>query len=352
MSGALDAGRLIDDRALPRELCPDVYFTAGYGAAAALLRGGRWQCARLGDRVLVPYVVNALADGRCDAVSPFGFSGVYVAPDCPVEDLARFWADVRQRWREQGMVALYLRFSPLDSSSTNAVRGLDGLSLAQRNETITIPVGNGLAEVWGGLRSSCRSRIRKARRVGLGASVRAATAEDLSAGSAFRTLYAQTMGRVGAPDHVFGDAYYTALLDGVGSNLMIAEVREPDGLVVAAALVLVHRERVHYHLAGSDRLAGFGCANNLLVWAILEWAAENGRSVMHFGGGVRPGDSLFRFKSTFGGTRTPVWHGSAVIDAPAYDALVGRHAAALGMSTQELRDRGYFPAYRYGAGLI
>lgn len=353
MSGVLDAASVIDSLALPDERCPDVYFTEGYGAAAALLRGGEWHSVRWDDRAVVPYVLNQLGNGKCDAASPFGFSGMYVAPHCPAKDLARFWADVRKWWRAQGLVAMYFRFSPLDPTSAKAVRALDGVSLAQRNETITIHVGNGLAEVWDNLKSPCRSRIRKAQRVGLSACVRRASAEDLHGGSPFRTLYAQTMHRVGAaPDYVFADAYYTALRNGVGSNLMIAQVREPDGEVVAAALVLVHRERVHYHLAGSDKSAGAGCANNLLIWAILQWAVENGRSVMHFGGGVRPGDTLFRFKSTFGGTRTPVWHGSAVIDQPAYDALVGERATTLRMSAQELHECGYFPAYRHGAGLI
>jgi hypothetical protein len=338
--------------ALADELCPDVYFTEGYGTAAALLRGGQWRSVRMDDRILVPYVVTRLDNGLSDAISPFGFSGVYVAPHCPAEDLATFWADARQRWRAQGIVSMYFRFSPLDPRSTNAVRALDGLSLAQRNETITIHLGNGLDAVWDQLKSSCRSRIRKAERVGLSASVREATAEDLLGTSPFRSLYAQTMYRVGAPDFIFADAYYTALLDGVGANLLLAQVREPDTGVVAAALLLTHRERVHYHLAGSDLSAGSGCANNLLIWAILRWAAENGRSTMHFGGGVRPGDSLFRFKSTFGGTRTPVWHGSAVVDKTAYDALVRQHAANLRISAHELRGRGYFPAYRYGAGLV
>lgn len=353
MSSLPDAGSVIDSRALPDELCPDVYFTEGYGAAAALLRGGQWHCVRWEDRVIVPYVLNRLGNGRCDAVSPFGFSGIHVAAHCRAKDLALFWADVRQWWRAQGVVAVYFRFSPLDPESTNAVRALDGLSLAQRNETITIQVGRGLGEVWDNLKSPCRSRVRKAQRVGLSARVRPATADDLHGESPFRTLYAQTMHRVGAePGYVFADAYYQALLNGVGSNLMLAQVREPDGKVVAAALVLVHRERVHYHLAGSDRSAGAGCANNLLIWTILQWAADDGRSVMHFGGGVRPGDTLFRFKSTFGGTRTPVWHGSAVIDEPAYAELVREHSATLRMPPQKLRECGYFPAYRYGAGLI
>jgi len=357
MSSVLDAasvtGSVIDSSPLPDERCPDVYFTEGYGAAAALLRGGQWHCVRRDDRAMVPYVLNRLGNGKYDAVSPFGFSGVYVAPHCSAKELARFWADVRQWWQAQGVIAMYFRFSPLDPASTDAVRALDGVSLAQRNETITIPVGNGPADLWDNLKSSCRSRIRKAQRLGLSACLRRARADDLHRASPFRTLYAQTMHRVGAaPDYVFTDAYYTALLNGVGSNLMLAQVREPAGEVVAAALVLTHRERVHYHLAGSDKSAGAGCANNLLIWAILRWAAESGRSVMHFGGGVRPGDTLFRFKSTFGGTTTPVWHGSAVIDEPAYDALVGEHAATLRMSARELRECGYFPAYRYGAGLI
>lgn len=334
-------------------MSPDVYFTAGYGAAAALLRGGQWHSARWDDRIVVPYVLNDLGNGKADAVSPFGFSGAFVDPECSAEDVAWFWAQLRQSWRSRGVVAMYFRFSPLDLGSVNAFRALEGVSLRQRNETITIHVGNGPAEVWANLKSACRNKIRKAQKAGLFASIRPATAPDLLPGSPFRTLYEQTMHRVGAaPGYFFSNDYFTALLDGVGTNLMLAQVWQPDGQTVAASLVLVHRERVHYHLAGSDKATAAGCAINLLVWTILRWAAESGRSVVHLGGGVRPGDSLFRFKAAFGGTTTPVWHGSTVIDESAYGSLVGEHAARLRMSAQELRDCGYFPAYRYGTGLI
>lgn len=337
---------------LSNEDCPDTYFTAGYGRASALTRGGEWHCLRWQDEIVLPYVVNAVDGAVFDAASPYGYSGIHVAPTCDAQDLARFWKETKEEWRDRRIVAMFFRFSPLDPGSLRAAAALDDVVLTRRGDTIAIPVDQGPEVMWRELKSSCRYMIRKAGKAGLTARVRAARPADLAPDAPFRTLYARTMKRVGGADaYLFGDDYYRALSHGLGDGLAIAEVIEPGERVVAASLLFVHRDRVHYHLAGSDAEAAAG-ANNVLVWTILSWAAQNGRRWVHLGGGVRPGDSLFWFKESFGGCRVEFWTGATVLDQAAYDRLVQEHAVVTGTAAEQLNASGFFPAYRFGRGLV
>ncbi|MDG4809027.1 GNAT family N-acetyltransferase [Micromonospora sp. WMMD1120] len=327
--------------------CPDVYFTSAYGTATAAVDSGRWQVAHEHDRLIVPYVSRPASETETDAVTPYGYAGVHVDPGCSSADLARFWSRTVAHWRQTRTVTVFLRFSPLDPASLEAVRRLGQVDLAQRQDTICVTVSQGPDRVWDGMQGRARTAIRKAHTCGLTAAVRPAGPPDLVPGSPFRRLYESTMIRLESqPWYLFPDHYYRQLAAGLDKALSLAEVRDAEGNVVASALVLRHRDRAHYHLAGSDPTASRLGANNLLVWTILSWAAESGCRVVHLGGGVRPDDGLFRFKRSFGGTRTSFWTGSMVVDPDRYPALVAARARQLGRSTDELVSTGFFPAYR------
>lgn len=327
--------------------CPDVYFTSAYGIATAAVDSGTWQVVHEQDRFIVPYLLRPASDVDQDATTPYGYSGVHVATGCSTADLSRFWHRAVDHWRQIRVVALFLRFSPLDEASVEAVRSLGQVELTRRQDTITVDVTQGPDRVWTAMEGRCRTAVRKAVGAELTAAVRPTEPGDLVAGSAFRRLYESTMARLGSnPWYVFPDRYYQHLASGLEKGLFIAEVRDPDGSVVASALVMRHRERVHYHLAGSLPSAGRLGANNLLVWTIVDWAAENGCRLVHLGGGVKPDDGLFRFKRSFGGVRTSFWTGALVIDAARYSQLVVARARQLGTSERELLSSGFFPAYR------
>jgi hypothetical protein len=344
--------------------CPDVYFTAGYGMAAASTKRGRWEALHYEDRLLLPYVVTEIDDAHLDAASPYGYAGIHVAPGTTEHDVDRFWRLVQEYWRNMGLVAMFFRFSPFEPVVT-----LEGVRAAHAGDTVTVPIDGDADALWDGMEGRSRTAIRKARSLGYTATVRPARATDLHGGSPFRTLYEQTMRRVGSrAGYIFGDEYYAKLLDGLGPSLLIAEVfseagddsevgdeseaGDEAGGVCATALILRHRDRVHYHLAGSDPEAARRGANNLLLWTVLRWAARTGARLLHLGGGLRAEDNLFKFKRSFGGLRTQFWTGAVIVDERAYDELVERRAAVSGQSPGELKDTGYFPAYRVGSELI
>ncbi len=328
-------------------VCPDVYFTARYGLAAAVAEPGTWTATHWAEKIIFPQVRRAVGDETADVASPYGYSGIYVAPGCTRRELARFWCLNREYWHDIGVVAAFLRFSPLLPSSVAAVAGLDALRLVRRGDTITVDTGRPADQIWEGMQGRSRTAVRKARSKGLSGNIRPAQLQDVKAGSPFRSLYEQSMARVGAAaGYLFPDTYYTELANGLREQLLLAEVVDTGGPVVASALVMTHGRHVHYHLAGSLPHAAKDGANNLLVWTIIDWSSRHDRSLVHLGGGVRENDGLFRFKTSFGGRRTQFWTGAVVVQPARYEALVAAHSRSTGLSPDQIHQSGYFPGYR------
>jgi serine/alanine adding enzyme len=72
---------------------------------------------------------------------------------------------------------------------------------------------------------------------------------------------------------------------------------------VAASVELVYKDTVYGWYGAVDRRYVSYTPNELLVWHILKWAAENGYRTYDFGGAGRPDEEygVRRFKSKFGG---------------------------------------------------
>jgi hypothetical protein len=330
---------------------PDIYFAPGYGIAAASTEGGAWRCADWPGRAEVPYVLRPVSGGGYDVASPYGYSGIHVAAGCGRDELTEFWSGLRQAWLEDNVVTALLRFSPLDLSSLEAARGLSGMKLVRRGDTVMVRVDRGTDALWNDLTPSVRRQVRKAQRAGLTTEIEPAKVTDLLHGSAFRVLYEATMARVGSSSwYVFPDDYYLKLHNGSCENLHLATARDAGGDVVAAYLVLTHGDRAHYHLGASTRNGTSSGVNNLLMWALLNWARDAELRVVHLGGGLAPDDSLFRFKKSFGGERAEFWTGAVVVDQQRYESLMATHAAAQGIPLDELRAAPFFPQYRMRHG--
>lgn len=327
---------------------PSVYFGRGYGEAAALPDGGRWTTLSTpdGSWQLPVVLVPAPYGSGWEARSPYGYTGIHVDPALDAADAHRLWRESVDQLRAWGVVAVFLRFSPLDPASATRAAALDGLRVRHVADTILVPTTDEQS-IWSGLRGRARTAIRKATSSGMTAELRPATADDVSPGSAFRRLYERTMARVDAADlYYFEDDYYRALLDGLGEDLLVCTVVDADGEPAAASLVMADRDGLHYHLSGSTPDGARAGANNLLIWRILVGAADRGLRHVHLGGGVSKGDSLFRFKESFGGASAPFHIGSAVIDPAEYRRLVEQRAAERGVPVSALEASGYFPAFR------
>jgi len=332
---------------------PDVYFSPGYGAAVEETDGGRWEVAvGGGGRILAPSLLRAipepLAGGEAlfDSVSPYGYSGTWAAEDVSAEELAAFRADLRRSRAARGVVAEFQRLGGPLGGCDRVVASDPAAEAIRHLDTIAVPLDGSYDTYWSGAKGRHRTSTRKARKLGLTWQEAPASLEDLTGGR-FRALYDGTMQRVAAkPYYFFADRYYTLLHAALGDDLRLAQVRNEDGVVVAAALFMRWGDLLHYHLAGSERDAARMGANNLLLDGMIAWAFEQGVKMLHLGGGITAGDPLYRFKAQFGGRLLPYWLLRTVLDEERYDVLTARRAAATKREPRELLESGFFPAYR------
>ena len=330
---------------------PDVYFGKGYGRADALSHNGAWiTVADPSGRWQMPVVLTELSGGFREAISPYGYAGTYVAEGLPATVAAHEWDSAREMLRGLGVVSLFLRFSPLDANSVTMADCFEELTIQRSGTTYVINIVEP-SQMWDRLRSSCRSRIRKALKNGYTGEVRLATGPDLEPGGDFRRLYEQAMQRrAAAPFYSFDDDYYAELLEGLGSKLLLAEVRDRNGVAVSSALLMRHGQRLHYHLAGSSVDGALMGSNNLMMWTATQFASAQGLSQFHLGGGLRESDGLARFKSSFGGEAKDFYTGRAVMDVAAYSLLTQARADQLGTTVIALEESGFFPAFRASVG--
>ena len=325
---------------------PDVYFTPGYGRAAVVSEPGEWVLLEALDGAWqVPLIVRTLIDGTHDAISPYGYSGVYASPSLSSAQIHEAWSATVTCLKELGVISVLLRHSPLVPQAPD----LPGLrSIISGHPTIVLePVDHDSA--WSGLEKNCRKKIRKALKNGYTGKVRLATSQDLESGSDFRRLYEQTMQRLDAASlYFFSENYYRELLKGVGENLFLAEVRNHEGVVVSSALLMRHAQRLHYHLAGSNLGDARMGVNNLLIWTATQFAIAQGLRQFHLGAGVGLRDSLFDFKRKFGGRELEYSVSGRIIDDDLYQVHTQARAEACGITTDELLGSNFFPAYRGG----
>ena len=324
---------------------PDIYFDPDYVRAACIAESGESLHLDAHDGAWrMPLIVRSLGDGLADAITPT-FSGIYASPGLSADDIQQAWKKSIEGLREHGIISLVVRSSPAVPQATP----LSGLRpISTERPTIVLDLSND-ASAWDGMRSSCRSRIRKAEKSGYVGRVRPAALADLMQGGNFRELYESTMVRVGAdPLYLFSDTYFTALIEGLGPSLLMAEVLDQGGEVVSACLLMRHAGRIHYHLAGSRPEDARMGSNNLMMWSGIRFAIGDGMSHFHIGAGASARDGIFRFKATFGGREAMYDVSGMVIDDERYRERVEARADECDVKAEELMEEGYFPAYRAG----
>jgi Acetyltransferase (GNAT) domain len=317
------------DRHLARFPSADVYHAAGYHEAHERNGDGRafaYLAEDGGEALFYPFLLRPIeqvagervAENWTDIETVYGYSGPLASSD-DAAFLARAWEGFDRWCGDRGVIAEFVRFNPL---SRNCGFRNPHCAVRRDRETVALSLAGSEEDLWARYSSTHRNMVRKAIHRGL-------TVAEVAVGEGladFARLYAATMQRVGArPYYSFSPAYLTSLADALGDALRLFAVRD-GGTMVAAALFLLHADRLHYHLAGSDPAYRAAAANNLLLHGAALWARERGLRHLHLGGGRSSdaSDPLFRFKASVGRERLPFHFGTRVHDEAAYADLCDR----------------------------
>ena len=333
--------------ALERLPQTDIYFLPEYHRAYELNGDGMAYAfaAEEGDHVLFyPFFVRPIErvgfepvpEPWYDIETVYGYSG----PLCTTTDtafLAGAWATFAAWCREKCIVAEFIRFNPLIDN----YRYVDNpCRVVLDRETVAVNLKCSEEDLWTSYPSVQRNMVRKALRKGL-------VCEEVSAIeglNAFRHLYDDTMDGIGAHHYYyFSDAYFNYVRHALSEKVKLFVVRDEDQ-VVAAALFLLHGDRIHYHLAGSDVRYREAAPNNLLLHTVAQWGRERGFRWLHLGGGrtANPDDGLFRFKASISRLRLPFYIGKRVHNQDAYERLCAEWMRQKGVTKKP----SYFLLYR------
>lgn len=325
----------------------DVYFLPEYHRAYELNGDGEAHAfvAEEGDDVLFyPFFVRPIErvgsepvrEPWYDIETVYGYSG----PLCTTTDgafLARVWAAFAAWCQEKRIVAEFIRFNPLMEN----YRYVDGSCRVTLDRgTVIVKLDCSEEELWKSYPSVQRNMVRKALKKGL-ICQQVSVIEDLSA---FRHLYDETMDRIGAHHYYyFSDAYFNYLCNALAEKVKLFTVRDEDR-TVAAVLFLLHGDRIHYHLAGSDIHYRSAAPSNLLLHTVAQWGQEHGFQRFHLGGGATadPNDGVFRFKASISPLRLPFYIGKRVHNQDAYERLCAEWMGQKGVTKRP----SYFLLYR------
>lgn len=305
-------------RAVENQPLADVFHLPGYHRAAETNGDGTAYAylADEGGHVLFhPFLHRRIDRSRSDIETVYGYSGPIATTEDPAF-LEGCWRAFDDWCTAAGVVAEFVRFNPLSANERLASARYD---VRFARDSVVVDLAATDDELWARYSSTQRNMVRRARRDGL-------AVEELCDENGLATfvhLYRETMRRVGAgAQYSFSDAYFAALREELGDGVRVLAVRR-GAQVAAAALFLLYRDRMHYHLAANAADERRGGAGNLLLHEAISWGAAHGYTRLHLGGGVsaRANDPLFRFKRSISTLTRPAFVGGRVYDAEAYDEL-------------------------------
>jgi hypothetical protein len=292
--------------------------------ASAHWEGGEGECLHIvdGDRsLLYPYVRHAIPDasaGSFDIQTAYGYGGPLFVGEWDHASRVDALREIGQHLVERGGVAEFVRCHER-WTDFEVLRDAGYATPVVRTNVTCDLSAEPIPSSWAG---NVRRNLKRAMAVGLRWRL-GTTADDLES---FIRIYTMTAARLDmAASYRFDDDYFRSLFAMSRPLTQFVLVENSNGATVAAALVIHGGELAHYHLGGSDLAHQADRPNDLLYLGMAGAARSAGCRYMAWGGGLStdPTDTLLRFKSGFGQIQTPARIGCRVLNAHAYQGLVG-----------------------------
>lgn len=287
--------------------------------------------------IALPIILREIPDTNCvDITSAYGYVGPIsnldlsaIAPEV-VESFQEYFLNFLKKER---VVSIFSRLHPLIETTQlfndfGNVRAL--------NKTVAIDLSKTPDEQRSEYRKSNKSEINQLRKKKGYTVVEAKTAQEVEQ---FKSIYEETMQRVGATDYYFfSTEYYTQLIESKEFDARLLLAKQEDE--IAAAAIFIHCSKfMQYHLAGTLTAYVKDTPMKLLLDHARLLANEMSLEYLHLGGGVGGSDedSLFRFKSGFSKhfCRFHTWQ--LIVDEQKYAELTRSNG---------VKETTFFPAYR------
>ena len=323
------------------KMFPDVYFMDSYPELYARIENGTAEKIEVNNvhGSIVSHVIKREIPIDCsekyfDLVTPYGYGGpIITSLTGDKSELVHSFEEEMKRYVEHNnIVSEFVRFHPIIE---NALDFKSIYNPVWDRKT----VGTNLRDysIDDEFSKSAKKYIRRALKAGVHYEI----IQNPDNIDDFIKIYYSTMDRDNADDYYYFDKeYFTECLAKFGDHVLYVKVMVEDN-VIAAGFYFVCDEILECHLSGT--LTEFLHLSPAYITKIAtaEWAAENGVSYIHYGGGTSrdENNSLYQFKKKFGqNTEFDFYIGKKVWNDSAYRKLCDVAKADVNSN--------YFPAYR------
>ncbi len=241
---------------------------------------------------------------------------------------------------ENNIVDEYIRFHPLLQNHVQYGE-YGGGDLFEVKPIVYLDLRKSNEKLWSEMCRGHRSSVNKARRLGVKISVNDPDKLNLEI---FQTLYNETMDRHEA-DEIWQltPEYFNNCVNCLGKEHVKIINAEYEDRVIASYFIIHGYQTAYYHFGGSREEVFSLRANNLLLFEIALWAKSEGYRWFHLGGGIKPDDGVYRFKSGFSATTVPLFSAKTIHIPQTYEYLCQLREDS---SYRKKSNPQYFPAYK------
>jgi len=277
---------------------------------------------------------ESTTEGRWDTTTP-EFTGP-IAHDCEPALAIAFPLFRDEAFRQEGVIAEFAHLHPWGKTEALLSKGRE-----YNRKIVWVDTELSPDVLWSThCEHSCRKNIKTA--LGHGVKIVEGTTDDHIC--EFYRIYIDTMKRNNAlPAYYFCLDFFKAFRDELPGNCRFAMAEYRDR-IVAATLYLHDDNDVFSFLGGADAESQQLRPTNLLIWETIRWANLAGKRRLILGGGYRPNDGIFRFKSTFSKFQESFYVYRKIHREQEYNLLDQRCREHNALSDEPI---GYFPSYRY-----
>jgi hypothetical protein len=278
--------------------------------------------------------------GWTDAVSPYGYGGPFASS---AVDWASFYAAVLKWMRAEGVISTFVRASL--GHTPPRMSHLAGYEALSVSDNVILDLTRTSDDQWKTYAHKVRKNVNKATRAGLRVEIHPGFRQL----EVFIEILHATLRRRDAADrYYFPMAFFRSLSRALPENLLVADVREPEGRTISTELVLQSSDTLYSFLGGTRQEAFPLAPNDLLKHAVVEYGRRRGMKRFVLGGGYAADDGIFRYKRSFDPGGVVPFFGIRLIGHPEiYEALRAAKTRVLERKHPgSFLNEAFFPVYR------
>lgn len=278
-----------------------------------------------------------------DFISPYGYSGLIYKTNTAVNIVKKGWSEIKA-YLDNNVVSSFIRFS-LDSDYSVFEEGVVPIMKNIKGVIIDYDAQSANFD------RKVRKNVKRAKREGLVTDIiKGGDLTDIQLNS-FHEIYIDTMKRNNAGEkYFFTLEQFGSFAKSRGDLCAFCFIYDSDK-VVSVEMVLQSDDAIFSFLGGTLEEAFRKRPNDLLKYALINWAREEGIMYFVLGGGYGAEDGIFNYKKSFFPEDVVDYYvGRFIHNKEVYDDLVEqaklRYLKDDGKTEDEFNELSFFPLYR------